>query len=170
MTTPRVSDQTPPLSAAAVAPVSKTIHVRGTVEHAFEVFTAGIDRWWPREHHIGKSPMTRMIVEPRAGGRCYSEHQDGTDCAWGSVLAWEPPRRIVLAWQITTTWTYEPDLGRSSEVEIRFTPEAGGMTRVDLEHRHLERHGPDADTMRAGVDSPNGWGGLLARFVAEAER
>jgi uncharacterized protein YndB with AHSA1/START domain len=169
MTTPSVSTPASPRSADAVAPVRKTIHVRATVEHAFDVFTAGIDRWWPREHHIGKSPMTRIMVEPRVGGRCYSEQQDGTDCAWGSVLAWEPPRRVVLAWQITTDWTFEPELARSSEVEIRFTPEAGGMTRVDLEHRHLERHGPGADRMRGAVDSPNGWGASLARFAAEVE-
>jgi uncharacterized protein YndB with AHSA1/START domain len=171
MTTPPASTSNlTPMSAGSIAPVRKTIRVRASVDHAFDVFTAGIDRWWPREHHIGTSPMTRIIVEPRVGGRCYSEQQDGTECDWGSVLAWEPPRRVVLAWQIKTNWTFEPELTRSSEVEIRFTPEPGGITRVDLEHGHLERHGPDADKMRAGVDNPNGWTGTLARFAAEVER
>jgi len=150
--------------------VRKTIRVRADVAHAFDVFTTGIDRWWPRSHHIGQSPMTRIIVEPRAGGRCYSEQEDGTDCDWGTVLVWAPPHRVVLAWQITSEWRFEPELARSSEVEVRFTPEGDGMTRVDLEHRHLERHGAGADKMRAGVDAPGGWGGLLELFAAEADR
>jgi uncharacterized protein YndB with AHSA1/START domain len=137
---------------------------------AFDVFTAGFDRWWPRDHHIGKSPMTRAVIEPRVGGRCYSEQEDGTDCDWGSVLAWEPPRRIVLAWQITSEWSFEPDLAKSSEVEVTFTEEPGGVTRVDLEHRHLERHGAGAQRMRDGVDSANGWGLVLQLFLEEAER
>ena len=82
----------------------------------------------------------------------------------------QPPHRVVLAWQITSEWRFEPELARSSEVEVRFTPEADGMTRVDLEHRHLERHGPGADKMRAGVDAPGGWGTLLEGFAAEADR
>jgi uncharacterized protein YndB with AHSA1/START domain len=170
MTPERIAHPDPTLSAPAIAPVRKTIRVHADVAHAFDVFTAGIDRWWPRSHHIGQSPMTRIIVEPRAGGRCYSEQEDGTDCDWGSVLVWEPPHRVVLAWQITSEWRFEPELARSSEVEVRFTPEGDGMTRVDLEHRHLERHGPGADRMRAGVDAPGGWGSLLELFVAEAAR
>jgi uncharacterized protein YndB with AHSA1/START domain len=170
MTPQRIENPDPMLPASAVPPVRKTIRVRADLAHAFDVFTTGIDRWWPRSHHIGQSPMTRIIVEPRAGGRCYSEQEDGTDCDWGTVLTWEPPHRVVLAWQITSDWRFEPELARSSEVEVRFTPEADGMTRVDLVHRHLERHGSGADQMRAGVDAPGGWGGLLERFAAEAER
>jgi uncharacterized protein YndB with AHSA1/START domain len=170
MTPQRIANPDPALSAPAIAPVRKTIRVRADLARAFDVFTAGIDRWWPRSHHIGQSPMTRIILEPRAAGRCYSEQEDGTDCDWGSVLVWEPPHRVVLAWQITTEWRFEPDLARSSEVEVRFTPEADGTTRVDLEHRHLERHGPGAEGMRAGVDAPGGWGSLLGLFASEAER
>jgi uncharacterized protein YndB with AHSA1/START domain len=86
------------------------------------------------------------------------------------VLAWDPPRRLVIAWQITGQWQFEPDLARSSEVEIQFTPLADGSTRVDLEHRHLERHGTDAVQVRAGIDSPQGWGALMEMFKAVAER
>jgi uncharacterized protein YndB with AHSA1/START domain len=150
-------------------PVRKSLTVKASPERAFEVFTAGMDTWWPREHHIGKSPMKKCIVEGRVGGRCYSEQMDGTDCDWGSVLAWEPPRRFVMAWQITTKWEYEPDLAKSSEVEVRFTPLGDGSTRVDLEHRHLSRHGAGFEGMRSAVGSPNGWDRTLALFAARAE-
>ena len=148
-----------------VEAVRKTITVEATPERAFQVFTAEYDSWWPRSHHIGKSPMKRAIIEGRAGGRCYTEQQDGTDCDWGTVLVWDPPHRLVLAWQIDGKWQFEPDLTRSSEVEIRFTGEPGGRTRVDLEHRHLERHGADAAPIRTAIDGPGGWGALLQMYA-----
>jgi len=150
------------------AVVRKTITVKTSVEHAFSVFTDGYDSWWPRTHHIGKAPMKEAIIEPRVGGRCYTKQVDGTESDWGQILEWDPPHRFVLAWQITHQWGYEPDLAKSSEVEIRFTPVDGG-TRVDLEHRHFERMGPGGDAMRVGVDSAGGWGGLLELFAARAE-
>jgi hypothetical protein len=152
------------------APVRKTITVKAGAERAFQVFTHGIDTWWPRTHHIGKSPMKKCIVEGRVGGRCYSEQVDGTECDWGEVLVWEPPRRFVLAWQITHAFGYEPDLAKSSEVEVRFTPVADGSTRVDLEHRYFERHGAGAAAMRTAVDAPNGWTTILQLFVTAAEK
>jgi uncharacterized protein YndB with AHSA1/START domain len=148
-----------------VEPVRKSITVNAAPERAFRVFTDEFDSWWPRSHHIGTSPMTRGIVESKTGGRCYSEQENGTECDWGTVLVWDPPRRIVIAWQINTNWTFQPDLGRSSEVEVRFTPEPGGKTRVDLEHRLLERHGEGAAGMRTAIDAPNGWGGLLQLYA-----
>jgi len=149
--------------------VRKTITVQTSPERAFHVFTAEYDNWWPRSHHIGKSPMKRAIIEGRAGGRCYTEQEDGTDCDWGSVLVWDPPHRLVIAWQIDGKWQFEPDFAKSSEVEVRFTAEPGGRTRVDLEHRHLARHGVDAAAIRTAIDSPNGWGGLLQMFVDRVE-
>src|SRR5262249_51164977 len=115
-------------------PVRKSITVKASLERAFEVFTAGFDTWWPRSHHIGNAPMKRAIIEGFAGGRCYSEQTDGTECPWGQILVWDPPHRFVMAWQINLQWKYEPDLAKSREVEVRFTPEPGGLTRVDLEH------------------------------------
>jgi uncharacterized protein YndB with AHSA1/START domain/uncharacterized damage-inducible protein DinB len=150
------------------APVKKSVTVKASLEHAFKVFTEGIDTWWPRGHHIGKQPLQKAVIELQAGGRCFGREADGTECDWGRVLTWEPPHRFVLAWQINPKWQYEPDLAKASEVEVRFTAEAGGMTRVDLEHRHFERHGEGADQMKAGVDSPNGWGSLLQLFVRTA--
>ncbi len=150
-------------------PVQKSVVVKAGAERAFQVFTLGFDSWWPRSHHIGKSPMKTAIIEPKAGGRCYSEQADGTECDWGRVLVWDPPRRFVMAWQINPDWTYQADLARSSEVELRFSPQPDGTTRVDLEHRHFERHGAGGAAMRMAVDSPNGWNDLLALYKARAE-
>jgi uncharacterized protein YndB with AHSA1/START domain len=147
------------------APVKKSITVRASVPQAFEIFTADFDSWWPRSHHIGSSPMQKAIIENHLGGRCYSEQIDGTECDWGQVLAWEPPHRLVIAWQIGGDWKYEPDLAKSSEVEIRFTAEPDGRTLVSLEHRHLDRAGASAGAMRASLESPNGWGGMLQLFA-----
>lgn len=155
--------------AEASAPVRKSITVKATAERAFRVFTEGIDSWWPRSHHIGKSPMKEAIIEPRPGGRCYSRQIDGTDCDWGTVLVWDPPHRFVMAWQVTPAWGYEADLEKASEVEVRFTPAGEGVTRVDLEHRHFERHGEGSESMRGAVDSPGGWGTLLDLYRGHAE-
>lgn len=157
------------MTSVADRSVRKSIIVKTDVPHAFEVFTAGFDSWWPRSHHIGSSPMTEAVIEQRAGGRCYAKQVDGGECDWGQVVDWDPPHRFVIAWQITPEWGYEPDLAKSSEVEIRFTAVPGG-TRVDLEHRHFERMGPGGDGMRAGVDAPGGWGTLLEDFKARVER
>jgi uncharacterized protein YndB with AHSA1/START domain len=157
---------------ATDVPVRKSIRVSASAEHAFRVFTEGFDSWWPRGHHIGNAPMKRGVIESAAGGRCYNEQTDGTECDWGTVLVWDPPRRLVIAWQINPGWKYEPDLAKSSEVEVRFTPESDGSTRVDLEHRYFHRHGAGAavDAMRTAVDSPDGWIGLLRLFAAQAEQ
>jgi uncharacterized protein YndB with AHSA1/START domain len=151
-------------------PVRKSITVKAGAQRAFEVFTAGLDSWWPRSHHIGKVPMKRAILEGRVGGRCYSEQTDGTECDWGEITAWEPPRRFVMAWKITAQWQYQPDLSKSSEVEVRFTPVENGSTRVDLEHRHFARVGAGWESMRAMVESEGGWGGTLQLFAAQTEK
>jgi uncharacterized protein YndB with AHSA1/START domain len=151
-------------------PVRKSVTVKATADQAFRVFTEGIDTWWPRSHHIGKVAMKRSIIEGRSGGRCYTEQIDGTECDWGTILVWDPPRRFVMAWQISATWQYEPDVAKSSEVEVRFTLEGDGLTRVDLEHRYFERHGAGAEAVRSAVDSAQGWDGLLQLFRAQADQ
>jgi len=153
----------------ADVPVRKTISVNASAERAFHVFTAEFDSWWPRTHHIGQAPMKRAIIQGVVGGRCYTEQIDGTECEWGTVLVWDPPHRLVLAWQIDGHWHYEPDLAKSSEVEVRFTPQPDGSTRIELEHRHLSRHGADAGAIRTAIDSPTGWGGLLALFATQVQ-
>jgi uncharacterized protein YndB with AHSA1/START domain len=145
------------------APVRKTVTVQAEPQRAFEVFTEGFDRWWPRSHTIGAAALKTAVIEPRAGGRWYGIDENGAEDEWGDVLVWSPPSRLVLAWRIGTDWKYQPDL--LTEVEVTFTAE-GGATRVELEHRHLERMGEGAEGARASFDSPGGWGGLLEFFAA----
>lgn len=147
------------------SPVRRTLVVNAPMETAFEVFTQDIDSWWPRTHHIGKSAMRRIAMEPHAGGRCYSEHVDGAAHEWGRVLAWEPPHRLVLAWLITHEWGYQPEVLRGSEVEVRFSPLGGGATQVELEHRFFDRHGDGGEAMQAAVDAPNGWTLVLQTYA-----
>lgn len=148
-------------------PVRKTIFVNAPPEHAFDVFTSGIGRWWPKSHKVGPSDLDRPIIEPRSGGRWYELDVDGSQCEIGKVAVWEPPARLVLIWQLTSEFTYDPDL--ITEVEVLFTPEREG-TRVDLEHRDLERMGDKAAAMRETVGGPGGWPGLLALFAEEASQ
>lgn len=145
------------------APIRKSIHVNATPERAFKVFTGDMTRWWKPEHHIGSTPMKEVVLEPRVGGRWGEVAADGSECDWGKVLAWEPPHRVVLAWQLNGEWKYDADL--LTEVEVRFIAHAGG-TRVDLEHRHLERYGEHVEMVRAALDSPEGWQGSLVAFAA----
>jgi uncharacterized protein YndB with AHSA1/START domain len=149
------------------APVRKSIHVNAPPERAFDVFANGIGRWWPKSHKIGKADLDEPVIEPREGGRWYERDVDGSECEIGRVLVWDPPSRLVLAWQLTADWAYDADL--VTEVEVLFTRDANG-TRVDLEHRHLERMGESADAARESVDSPNGWGLILQLFSDEAAR
>jgi uncharacterized protein YndB with AHSA1/START domain len=153
------------LSATAyVEPVVKNLRVRATPSRAFEVFTAGMGRWWIRSHSINptKSPIAAVVIEPRAGGRWYERGEDGSECDWGRVIAWEPPTRVVLGWQLDAKWAFDPDL--VTELEIRFDAVGDGETDVRLEHRHLERFGSDAAAVRAALASPNGWGVLLEAY------
>jgi uncharacterized protein YndB with AHSA1/START domain len=149
------------------APVRKSITVKADAARAFEVFTARIGHWWPRSHCIGASPQKEVVLEPKAGGRWFEIGEDGAQCDWGKVLAWEPPARVLLAWQIGADWKYDPDL--ITEVEVTFTPVDGGTTRVDLEHRNLERFGDKIEDIRSRIDSPNGWSAILKIYAEVAQ-
>jgi hypothetical protein len=156
--------------SSTIAPVRRSVRVRANTARAFQIFTEGMDSWWPKTHHIGNSPMTRAILEGRVGGRCYSEQEDGTECPWGQVLVWEPPTRFVMAWQVRPDWKFEPDVDKSSEVEVCFTPVDDGTTLVELEHRNFERHGEGGSNMREQVNQAGGWGALMELFRESAER
>ena len=149
------------------APVNRSVVVKAEVERSFAAFTGRMGRWWPRTHSIGAAPLADVVVEPRVGGRWYERSTDGAECEWGKVLAWEPPGRLILAWQLDANWKYDPAL--VLEVEITFTALQGGMTRVDLEHRNLERYGDKAAAVRDMIGSDNGWMGILKSFIADTE-
>lgn len=142
------------------APVRHSVHVKATAAKAFEVFTAGMNNWWLRSHKIGPADLKTVMVEPRSGGRWYEIDTDGSECDWGKVLAWEPPHRLLLGWQIRPEFKYDPNL--ITEVEITFVADGDG-TRVTLEHRDLERFGDKAEAMRGAVNS--GWPALLGEFA-----
>jgi uncharacterized protein YndB with AHSA1/START domain len=146
----------------AVAPVRKQLKVAAGQARAFEVFTRDMSRWWPATHSILKSPQKECVLEPRVGGRWYAVGEDGSTCQTGYVIAWNPPHSLVLAWQINADWQY--DAGLLTEVEVRFIAEAAEITRVELEHRLLERMGDRAAQVRTQVDSPGGWSAIIGSF------
>jgi DNA-binding transcriptional ArsR family regulator/uncharacterized protein YndB with AHSA1/START domain len=115
------------------------ITVRASTDRAFRVFTRSFDAWWPHQFHIGKTEMAEVVLEPGEGGRWYERGEDGSECDWGRVVAWEPPHRLVLTWQITGEWEFDPDPEHASEIEVRFTADGPGRTVVELEHRHIDR-------------------------------
>jgi hypothetical protein len=148
------------------APVRRSIEVAVGRERAFEVFTAGMGRWWPRDKSIGSSPQADAVLEPRAGGRWYERGEDGSETEWGRVLAWEPPGRLLLAWQIGADWRYDP--GLETEVEVVFRELGPKRTRVELEHRKLEAFGDKAETMREMFEQPKAWESVIAAYAAAA--
>jgi uncharacterized protein YndB with AHSA1/START domain len=151
--------------------VHKTITVAAPQQHAFDVFTTGMSDWWMRDSHfIGEHAPEAVVVEPHAAGRWFERAPDGTECDWGRVLEWEPPARVLLAWHLDADWKYDPDPARATELEVQFTAEGPGTTRVDLVHRGLEIHGERAQAVHDSIDSPEGWSGLLAGYVTAAER
>ena len=147
--------------------IRKSLFVRAPQATAWRVFTQQIGTWWPLgAYKIGKAAAIDVVIEPRVGGRWYERGDDGTTCEWGSVLAWEPPTRLVLSWDITADWQYDPEL--KTEVEVCFIAEGQG-TRVELEHRRLDRFGVRRDEMRRIFDTEGDWGRLLAMFARIAE-
>jgi len=152
------------MTVQTIAPVRKAITVAVPVSRAFEAFTEQMGSWWTPGHSIAEAPFVDIRVEPHEGGRWFEVDADGTECPWGRVMVWEPPTRLVLAWQITGRWSYDP--GFETELELRFVELGPDSTRVELEHRNLERYGESAEQMRASLDDEGGWAGLLDRFGA----
>ena len=144
--------------------VRSEIVVNAPIDRAFAVFTQKFDRIKPREHNMLGCDIAESIFEPRAGGRVYDRGVDGTECQWARVLAFEPPDRIVFTWDINPYWQIESDLDKMSEVEVRFIAESADRTRVELEHRNLDRHGDGWQGMAEGVRGGDGWPLYLRRF------
>lgn len=152
------------MTQAATAVVRRQIVVNAPIERAFTVFTERFGDFKPREHTLLQVPIAETVFEPRVGGHIYDRGADGSECRWARILVFEPPTRVVFSWDIGPTWQLETDLDLTSEVEISFVVETPNQTKVELEHRHLDRHGPGWESIRDGVDNEAGWPLYLGRY------
>jgi uncharacterized protein YndB with AHSA1/START domain len=150
---------------AAQTSVRSSIVVEAPIERAFAVFTEDFGSFKPPEHNMLEVEIAETVFEPRVGGHLYDRGVDGSECRWARVLAYEPPDRVVISWDITPQWQIETDPSKTSEVEVRFIAEAPERTRVELEHRDLDRHGPGWEPERDAVGSEGGWPLYLHRFA-----
>jgi DinB superfamily/Activator of Hsp90 ATPase homolog 1-like protein len=150
--------------AARSATVKRTLHVNVPIDFAFQTLTQKMGTWWPATHHIGKTPFAEIVVEPHAGGRWFERDAAGAECQWGKVLLWDPPKQLVVSWHLQGDFQYDPDMARASEVSFEFIAEGPEATRLEFEHRHIERHGDTWEKLFAGVNSPGGWTAVLGEF------
>lgn len=146
--------------------VRRQLVVAAPIERAFEVFTARFGDFKPREHNLLSAPIAETVFEPKVGGHIYDRAADGTECRWARILAFDPPARVVFSWDINPRWQLETDPDNTSEVEVRFLAESPDRTRVELEHRHLDRHGPGWESVSDGVAADQGWPLYLDRYAA----
>jgi len=149
------------MTQSVTVPVRKSVTVPTSRARAFEIFTKEFDSWWYPGHHIAAEPYESVTIEPRVGGRWFERDANGNECDWGRVLVWDPPARVVLAWQLTSEFKYDPNF--ETPVEIRFTAVDANTTRVELEHR-LNAYGDDAEAMGQGLGGEGGWSLLLRRY------
>jgi uncharacterized protein YndB with AHSA1/START domain len=150
---------------AQEASVRTQVVVEAPIEHAFRVFTEEFGSFKPPEHNLLGAEISETVFEPRVGGHLYDRGVDGSECRWARVLAYEPPNRVVISWDISPQWQLETDLEKTSEVEVRFVSETPERTRIELEHRNLERHGEGWQAVREGVGGEGGWPLYLQRFA-----
>lgn len=153
------------MTSPVVEPIRKSVVVNTGVERAFALFTNKFDAIKPREHNLLAVPVAETVFEPRVGGHIYDVGVDGSRCEWSRVLVFDPPSRVVFSWDIGPTWQLETDPSKTSEVEVRFIAESDDRTRVELEHRHFERHGTGWQSVAEGVDGDAGWPLYLRRLV-----
>jgi uncharacterized protein YndB with AHSA1/START domain len=145
--------------------VRHSVVVQVPIEKAFKVFTEDFGRFKPPEHNLLGAEIAETVFEPRVGGYLYDRGVDGSECRWARILAYEPPHRVVFSWDISPYWQIETDQARTSEVEVTFTTESPERTRVELEHRNLDRHGEGWEGVREGVGGDQGWPLYLRRYV-----
>jgi uncharacterized protein YndB with AHSA1/START domain len=154
------------MTQAPATVVRRQIVVDAPIEKAFLVFTERFGDFKPPEHNLLAAPIAETVFEPRVGGHIYDRGEDGSECRWARVLVYEPPQRVVFSWDIGPTWQVETEPDNTSEVEVRFTAESPQRTRVELEHRNLDRHGPGWESVSEGVGHDAGWPLYLDRFAA----
>ena len=154
------------MSQTPAATVCKQIVVDAPIEQAFRVFTDRFGDFKPPEHNLLRAPIAETVFEPRVGGNIIDRAADGSECRWARVLVFEPPARVMFSWDISPRWSIETDPAQTSEVDVRFYAESATRTRVELEHRHIDRHGPGWEAVIDGVDGAEGWPLYLQRFEA----
>jgi uncharacterized protein YndB with AHSA1/START domain len=148
--------------------IHKEVIVNASQEKAFRIFTDGFDSWWPRTHHIAKVEMKEAVVEPKLGGRWFERGVDGSECEWGKVIAWEPPKRFALSWQLTADYQYDPNF--VTEVEVTFEAQGANKTLVTLEHKNLDRYGDKQGKVITSIgNEEGGWGGIMKIYAAIVE-
>jgi uncharacterized protein YndB with AHSA1/START domain len=148
--------------------VKKSVTVKCSREHAFEIFIKRFDLWWPKTHKIGKADFKTAVIEEKTGGRWYEVGVDGSTCEWGHVLAYEPPSRVTLTWHLQPNWQHDPDMNRASRVDVTFTDLGNAQTRVELVHSELEKHGNGWQEM--AKELAGGWGGIIDSFAQVADK
>lgn len=151
-----------------IAPVRKSVRVKAPIAHAFELFTSGLGRWWPMaSHNLSRKPLSKVVLEARPGGRWLEIAEDGSECVVATIIAWDPPHRVALYWQINARW--QPDAAMKSEVDVRFTADGADATLVEVVHHKFETMGAE-DGASLRHDVSQGWPGLVDRYALEAER
>ncbi len=153
------------MTQTAAAVVRREIVVQAPLDKAFAVFTERFGDFKPPEHNLLTVPIAETVFEPRVGGHIYDRGTDGSECRWARVLAFDPPRRVVFSWDIGPTWQLETEPENASEVEVRFIAETADRTRVELEHRNIDRHGPGWEAVRDGIAADGGWPLYLDRYA-----
>ena len=149
---------------SATTSIRHSIVVQAPIPEAFRAFTEDFGRFKPPEHNMLGVDIAETVFETKVGGHVFDRGVDGSICRWARVLAYEPPDRVVISWDISPNWQVETDPARTSEVEVRFHAESPTQTRVELEHRHLDRHGSGWEGVRDGVDGDQGWPLYLHRY------
>jgi uncharacterized protein YndB with AHSA1/START domain len=150
-----------------IPPITGVVTVGLPVEQAFGVFTSEFASWWPHQYHIGQADVAEVILEPHEGGRWYERGVDGSECDWGRVLVWAPPSRLVFTWQISGAWQFDPDPEHASEIEVQFSEDGPGQTRVEVEHRHFDRL-VDGRSVHDAIRGGGGWALLLEGYAKTA--
>jgi uncharacterized protein YndB with AHSA1/START domain len=153
------------MTEADEAAVRRQIVVDAPIDRAFSVFTERFGDFKPPEHNLFGVAIAETVFEPRVGGHIYDRGVDGSECRWARVLEFEPPHRVVFSWDISPQWQVENDPDNTSEVEIRFVAETPQRTRLELEHRNIDRHGPGWQGVAGGVADESGWSLYLARYA-----
>ncbi len=153
------------MSLSEDAVVRRQVVVDLSIDRAFAAFVERFGDFKPPEHNLLGAEIVESRFEPRVGGHIYDRAADGSECRWARVLAYEPPRRVVFSWDISPQWRLETDESNASEVEVQFVAETPERTRLELEHRHLDRHGPGWESLRDAIDSDGGWLLYLGRYA-----